>query len=428
MPGLTTTAELVLGGSLLVAHLACVGMTHALRSFSRSRLELLCSRRGRADRADAIVRDDIATERAAELLGILSAFGLAALLAVMAALNESSQAIVVCLALGLMAHLMAAVAGRAFAESVADLLWPVFQVIRQLASPFTFVLRQLEALLERRARNGQGAVARPPSVEVEIHSRTGDELQEAEPEIPDETMHMLERVAALRDRDVASLMTPRTNILVLPESASLDQAAQAFIDSGLSRIPLYGEHRDDIVGVLYVKDMIPSLLHRNRTQSFHARALARAPLSVPETKPASDLLDELRKQRVQMAIVFDEFGSVSGLITLEDLLEAIVGPIDDEHDAPSADDEVLKLAADQFEVDAALPLEELNERLGLDLPTDRDFQTLGGLVFDVLGRIPEVGDQLQVSGAEITVLEVVDHAIRRLRLDLKPSRQPAGRS
>ncbi len=427
MPNLTGAAELLFGSLFFLCHLGCVALTNALRAYSRSRLEELCEQRGRRERADEIARDDVVTERAAEFLGALAGFLLAGLLAVMAALNESSGAIAVCILLGLLGHLLATVLGRAFAESIIDVLWPIARIVRHVAFPFTFVLRQLEAALERRARGGNGHAARPASVEVEIHSRTADESQEIEPELPDATRAMLERAAALADRDVASIMTPRSSILVLPENVGLDEAARAFIDSGLSRVPLYGEHRDDMVGVLYLKDLTPYLTDRGLAQSFQARKLARPPVFVPETKVASELLDELRHQRVQMAIVLDEYGTVSGLITLEDLLEAIVGPIDDEHDPPTPGSPVEKVAEDQYEVDAAVALEALNDQLGLDLPTDGDFQTLGGLVFDTLGRVPEQGDTFQAAGAEFTVLDVADHVIRRLRINLKPAsaRQPS---
>jgi CBS domain containing-hemolysin-like protein len=125
--------------------------------------------------------------------------------------------------------------------------------------------------------------------------------------------------------------------------------------------------------------------------------------------------------------VLDEYGGVAGLITLEDLLEELVGPIDDEHDVPTPDDPVVSLGGSLYEVDASLPIEALNERLELNLPTDGDYQTVGGLAFDALGRVPEPGSIFLVEGVEFTVLEVVDHSIRRLRLNLRPARSVVGR-
>jgi CBS domain containing-hemolysin-like protein len=151
------------------------------------------------------------------------------------------------------------------------------------------------------------------------------------------------------------------------------------------------------------------------------RKLVRPAYFVPETKSAYDLLQEFREQRTQIAIVLDEYGGVSGLITLEDLLEELVGPIDDEHDEPTPTDPVVPLGGSRYEVDAALAVEELNERLGLRLPTDADFQTVGGLAFHALGRVPEPGATFRFDGIEFSVVEIADHSIRRLRLDLQPA-------
>jgi CBS domain containing-hemolysin-like protein len=184
----------------------------------------------------------------------------------------------------------------------------------------------------------------------------------------------------------------------------------------LSRIPLYGEHRDDIVGVLYAKDLLPLLLDPVAAEKGSVRKLGRPPYLVPESKNAAELLDELRQRRVQVAIVLDEFGTVAGLITLEDLLEQIVGPIDDEHDAPLRSQPIVDLGAGQYEVDGSVDVDDLNDRLHLQLPTDGDYQTVGGLAFEALGRVPEPGATFQTAGIAFTVLEVGDHAVRRLRL------------
>ena len=116
--------------------------------------------------------------------------------------------------------------------------------------------------------------------------------------------------------------------------------------------------------------------------------------------------------------MLDEYGGVAGLVTLEDLLEALVGPIDDEHDVPTPEDPVVPLGGSRYEVDATVPLEDLNDRLGLHLPTNGDFQTVGGFAFNTLGRLPAKGDSFRSDGIEFTVIEVGDHSIRRVQLDL----------
>ena len=141
---------------------------------------------------------------------------------------------------------------------------------------------------------------------------------------------------------------------------------------------------------------------------------------VPETCNAFQLLNDLRGNRTQMAIVLDEYGAVAGLVTLEDLLEQLVGAIDDEHDIPTPADPIKSLGNSRFEADATLPMELLNHRLDLHLPTDEDFQTIGGLVFHALGRLPEPGATFRYDGVEFTILDVHDHAIGRIMIDLQP--------
>jgi CBS domain containing-hemolysin-like protein len=215
-------------------------------------------------------------------------------------------------------------------------------------------------------------------------------------------------------------MTPRSAIVMLPGSVSAGTAARTFRQSGLSRIPLFGENRDDIIGILYAKDLFPRMTEFHDREETLPRSLLRPAHFVPETKNAYELLEEFRAQRTQIAIVLDEYGNVAGLITLEDLLEALVGAIDDEHDVPSLADPLVALDSSRFEVDATVELEELNERLTLRLPTDGDFLTVGGLAFHALGRVPEPGATFRSSDVEFTVLEVVDHAIRRVRLEIHP--------
>src|SRR5439155_18525710 len=140
---------------------------------------------------------------------------------------------------------------------------------------------------------------------------------------------------------------------------------------------------------------------------------------VPGTKNAFELLEELRAQRRQIAIVLDEYGGVAGLVTLEDLLEELVGTIDDEHDVPTPDDPIRELGESRYEVDATLPLESLNERLGLHLPTDAEFLTVGGLAFHALGRVPEPGEFFSADGILFKVVDVKDHRIRRVQIELQ---------
>ncbi|GAC1300362.1 MAG: hypothetical protein NVSMB14_10810 [Isosphaeraceae bacterium] len=424
MAVLNLGAVLGLGLPVLLLHLFSVTLTRALRTYSRSGLEAVCARRGRPDRADAIAHDDERTERAAEALAVLTGLLLAAFLGASSnrrALGPAVGTVVtIALSLGGIGYVLAGLLGRVHAEKILDSLWPILGTLRMFMTPLTFLSRSLEESAYRRAgRSIHGSSPRPPSVEVEIHS-AGETSAELEADLPDSTRSMLERVVELGRMSVSDLMIPGSSIASLPADVSALEAARAFRETGFSRIPLFGAHRDDIVGVLYAKDLFPTLIDAKDSGSVQPKKLARPPFFVPETKDAADLLIEFRARRVQLAIALDEYGGVAGLISLEDLLEQVVGPIDDEHDRPASAEPIVPLGNARFEVDALVELEEVNERLGLHLPTDGDFSTVGGFAFNSLGRLPEPGDSFRHNGAEFIVLEVAEHSIRRLRVELDP--------
>ena len=325
-------------------------------------------------------------------------------------------ALLLAVGLTVLVHLSASVVGRVWAETLLDALWPIAAAVRVAALPLTSAADLVETLANRLAGPTDSA-PRPASVEVEFLPDS-DDPEDAENDLPDSTRSILEHVVALTRRDATEIMTPSSSMVVLPATASAKQAAKTFRDSGLSRIPMFGENRDDILGILYAKDLFPLMTETRDVDSIVPRKLVRPAYFVPETKNANDLMNELRARRSQIAIVLDEYGGVAGLVTLEDLLEALVGPIDDEHDVPTPEDSVVPLGGSRYEVDATVAVEDLNERLGLHLPTNGDFQTVGGFAFNALGRLPAPGESFRSDGVEFTVVEVVDHAIRRMQLEL----------
>ena len=429
MTTLSTGLGMGAGALALGSHLVAVTLSRALRTYSRSRLEEVCAASGRPGRAGEIAHEDEKTERACEALAILGGLGLAALLGALIARSDPGLGIdllaALLLGLGAAAHLAAGMIGRVHAETVLDRLWPLANLIRAVMTPLTFPARGLEALAYRRAHRGPVS-PRPPSVEVELHSAHDLPEEGLDADLPEATRALVERAVELAHHDVASIMTPRSAMLVLRATISAREAASLFAASGRSRIPLFGEHRDDIVGILYAKDLFPVLVEAGDPSTILPRKLARPPLFVPESKNAAEMLDDFRASRVQIAVVLDEYGGVAGLITLEDLLEELVGTIDDEHDIPTPSDPVKPLGGSQYEVVATLPLEDLNERLDLHLPTDADYETVGGLAFDALGRLPEPGATFRRDKVEFTVLEVAEHSIRRLKIDVQPAEPVEG--
>ena len=422
MAALTNLGQaLAIGLPLLAAQGLLVALGRALRTYSRSRLEEVCLAHHRPRRADAIAHDDEETERAAESLAVVGGLTLAALVALAAHSSlglDFELALPIAVGVAVLVHLSGSVVGRVWAETLLDAVWPIAGGVRFGATPLTKAADLVETIASRLA-GPTDAAPRPASVEVEFQPDP-DDPEDVEAELPESTRLVLEHVVALTRRDVSEIMTPSSSMVVLPAASSARQAAKAFRETGLSRIPIFGENRDDILGILYAKDLFPAMTDARDVDSIVPRKLIRPAYFVPETKSASDLLNELRARRSQIAIVLDEYGGVAGLVTLEDLFEALVGPIDDEHDVPTPEDPVVPMGGSRYEVDATVGLEEINDRLGLRLPTDGDFQTVGGFAFNALGRLPSKGESFRSDGVEFTVLEVIDHSIRRVQLELVP--------
>ena len=233
-------------------------------------------------------------------------------------------------------------------------------------------------------------------------------------EIDQTQRDMVEDIIELGDRSAAEIMTPRTDIEGIEVDASLMDVRKAVLDFGHSRIPVYEESLDQIVGILYVRDLVRFV---GGDEDFHLRQLLRDPFLVPESKPALDLLAEFKQLKVHMAIVVDEYGGTAGLITIEDILEEIVGEIQDEYEEGEVEPTITDVAEGVWELDARVEIPDLEDRLDIDLPEDRDYDTVGGLVIAGLGRIPEVGDAFDCEGHRVTVTAAERTRVTKVRIE-----------
>ncbi len=253
---------------------------------------------------------------------------------------------------------------------------------------------------------------------------TSDEAEQAEQEIldivsegeksgaVDETeREMIERVIELRDTHVAQIMTPRTEVVALDVTASVADARNLINQEGHSRIPLYEENVDNIVGVLYAKDLLKIDLEGDTNL---ADIMRKVPF-VPESKPLRDLLREFQETKIHLGVVIDEYGGTAGVVTFEDVLEELVGEIIDEYEPPEPEPFTL-IDEDTAEVDAKLRIDELNDELQIELPEGKDYDTVGGFVLSEMGKIPEVGEEIACNNVLIRVLDADDRKINQLRI------------
>jgi putative hemolysin len=224
----------------------------------------------------------------------------------------------------------------------------------------------------------------------------------------------------LSDVDVAKVMTPRTDVVMMSVDLSWEEIIRFVIGSAHTRIPVHGKTRDDIVGILYVKDLLPLLASDDVKPTI--REVLRTPHYVPESKRLDDLLEEFQQTRNHMALVLDEYGGVSGLVSIEDVLEEIVGDIVDEYDK-EAEEEFRIIDDRTVEVLARVHLDEINERFDLEIPEDGDYDTIGGFVFSQLGHIPMVGEEVRWGKLRIEVTQASLRRIDKLQLILPEMRR-----
>nr|MBA2601892.1 HlyC/CorC family transporter [Actinomycetota bacterium] len=253
---------------------------------------------------------------------------------------------------------------------------------------------------------GRGLPKGPFVTEEEIRHLT--DIAEEEEEIEEEERELIHSVFEFGDTVVREVMVPRTDMIVLRSDASIDEALETIVKAGYSRIPLYEGDTDNIVGVLYAKD----LLKRTRSPNgSKVSSMGRAPLFVPEQKKVADLLREMQSQRIHMAIVVDEYGGTAGLVTIEDVIEEIVGEIVDEYDQ----EEPLVEPVDEntIRVDAKMPIDEVNELLNVDLPHE-EWDTVGGLVFGLTGRVPTRGEAVRFDSIEFVTERVTGRRIQKV--------------
>lgn len=278
-----------------------------------------------------------------------------------------------------------------------SMVWRVFQ-------PVLALTRWIAALRPTPTRSAE----RDDIVERAFDS-LADSVGMDEPVIEPDEREMIRGVIGLEDTEVREVMVPRINIVAVPVDASIDDVRRKIVESGHSRLPVYDETLDTVVGILYIKDLFCA----EAQGEVNLSSLARRAFVVPETKRVDALLEEFKLLKTHIAIVVDEFGGTAGLVTLEDILEEIVGEIEDEHDGHRR--AIEKLAPDIIQADGVVSLYDIAEELGVEVP-DEEFETIGGLIYDRVGGVPRIGQSFEEHGLRITIEKMDGQRIRRVRV------------
>lgn len=419
-------------GLWLVLLATCALGCYSLREYTYSRLEELCRRRGRPERYDDICEHDESTLLVLELCRTVLLLLVAITLCWYIGIGSSDMAwgtpgfwtktlqltawtVITLLSCDLAPWVVARVGSEWFLAT----FWPVIRLIRSLGQPALSIARFWDRIAHRVTGLGSPEAAEAAAIGEEIRAVVNEGAREGV--IESESGQMIHRVMELQHEDVSAIMTPRTDMFCIDVDCSLEEARQKLIESGHSRVPVIGESTDDIIGLLYAKDFLNALAPQRPGDVIAVlRDIVREPVYVPTTTQIPALLELMKRKKVHIAMVLDEYGGVAGLVTMEDILEEIVGEIADEFDEHEHLEQIQVVSPTVVEVDARVHLDDLNERLHYNLPEDGEFDTVGGFVFSQLGRLPTAGEELSWQHLKFTVLSADRRTITRLRIEVQP--------
>jgi len=295
-------------------------------------------------------------------------------------------------------------------ETTGLLIAPLIEKFSKLVMPFVQILRGTTNLLlkpfGKRAFSERGYISEE---EIKLLLEEGKErgIFEAEEK------ELIHSVFEFTDMSVKEVMVPSTQMATISLGMSMEEIKTIIAEEQFSRYPVVGKDLNDIRGILYAKDFLNTLARGGAD----IRKLIKPPFFIPETMKISNLLREMQRKRVHMALVIDEYGGVSGLVTMEDLLEEIVGEIRDEYDIESP---VIQLGDGTFRIDASISIRDLKEDHEIEIPESTEYETLSGFLLTALQRIPKIGDVVEIEGKKITILEMVGQRIAKVKLEKLP--------
>ena len=280
------------------------------------------------------------------------------------------------------------------------------------ASPFLYIFRLYDGFIRRLA----GIVESTPQEQQEEKQEeflTGLEQHRTEGVLDEEEQEMIENVLELSSSTADEIMTPRTDIIAVEVNSDLHKVLDTINKAGHTRVPVYEDNIDNIVGLIYAKDLLPEI--GKNPEDFKLRDKIRNAYFVPETKPLRALLHEFQNQKLHIAVVLDEYGGTAGIVTLEDILEELVGEITDEYEE-TPPEPIRKIDRNTFEADARISVDDLNDECELELPEDEDYETIGGFVFSRLGYIPKTGESFDYENLKFTIASAETRKIKRIQI------------
>ncbi len=388
---------------------------HSLLEFSRRRLESICKQHDNEKRLGNILKHDARAMLATQVAFLLSVFGYCGF----AFYDQPNQLDIFIIGVCLLGfgYLLPRCLAEVISERFLFHSWPLLLGITWLMIPVVRVIEATDTLFYRIAGRETPNEIDPTLISEEI--RTVIDEGEREGAIEASAGRIIQRLMEIQNEDVTAVMTPRTEMVCIQVDTPLEEVRKQLIEAGHSRVPIYRESPDDLIGILYAKDLLQQL-GDSQENKIPLTSFLREPLYVPESTGIEGLLERMRREQVHMAIVLDEYGGVAGLVTMEDILEEIVGEIEDEYDKKQ-EQEIREIKPGLFEVDARVHIDDLNEQFELQLPEDEDYETIGGFVFTQIGKIPEKNETLTWQNLKFTILDADKRRVKKLRVELDDS-------
>lgn len=412
---------------------ACMGCyfgacTIALRTFSRPRLAELLEELGRGDRLEPFV--DSRAKMQLATATIRTFMSLVVLLSVLYLFEHHTawaliwQYVAALVVTGLVVSIFIVAIPGSWARYQPEklLAWsmPVLGVARGLMLPVVAFLHAFDPIVRRLSGVDVDAAESDEMEALTDEVMSVVEGHDGNDKVDDTQKDMIEAVFELPSMTADEIMTPRTDIEGLETVATLDQIKSYVQEQGHSRIPIYEENLDQILGILYVKDLIKYLDSPDATE-LDLKQVMREAMLVPETKSVNELLAEFKAKKVHIAIVLDEYGGTAGLVTIEDILEELVGEIQDEYEPHEDEATITHVSEDTVEVDGRVHVDVLNSHLDVDLPEDDDYDTVAGFVVAKLGHIPDVGEILELENLKLTVTRADRTKVTAVQIQKQPS-------
>ena len=281
-----------------------------------------------------------------------------------------------------------------------------------IASPALYIFRLYDGFI-RRLSGVAESTPQEQHEEKQEEFLTGLEQHKTEGVLDEEEQEMIENVLELSNSTADEIMTPRTDIIAVEVNSDLQKVLDTIAEGGHTRVPVYEDNIDNIVGLVYAKDLLPEI--GKDPADFKLREKIRDAYFVPETKPLRILLHEFQNQKLHIAVVLDEYGGTAGIVTLEDILEELVGEITDEYEETPSEP-VKQIDENTIEADARMSVDDLKDEFELDLPEDDDYETIGGFVFSRLGYIPKTGETFEYKDLKFEIMSAEARKIRRIKI------------